>query len=111
LNWGRTHSGCYFCFFQKPIEWVRLLETHPEDFESAQNYEKISDEPGKSFTWNEDMPLCELRKPENVAKIKKRYEDQKQRYQANRKNKSLMEVFGCTTEEIDEPVACLICQL
>ncbi|MEK7762794.1 MAG: phosphoadenosine phosphosulfate reductase family protein, partial [Nitrospirota bacterium] len=23
LKWGRTHSGCYFCFFQRPIEWVR----------------------------------------------------------------------------------------
>ena len=35
LKWGRTHSGCYFCFFQRSIEWVRLLETHPDQFEEA----------------------------------------------------------------------------
>lgn len=111
LKWGRTHSGCYFCFFQKPIEWVNLLETHPDDFESAQAYEKISDEPGKSFTWNEDMPLCELRKPEMVAIIKERHQEQVERLHKNRSNKKLMEVFADFTDEFDEPKACLICQL
>ena len=70
LKWGRTHSGCYFCFFQQKIEWVRLLETHPDQFDQAQAYEKISDDPGKTFTWIQGMPLSELRKPENVAAIK-----------------------------------------
>ena len=40
LNWGRSHSGCFFCFFQQPIEWVRLLENHPDQFEEAMKYEK-----------------------------------------------------------------------
>jgi hypothetical protein len=39
LNWGRTHSGCYFCLIQRPFQCVRLLETHPEQFEQAINYE------------------------------------------------------------------------
>lgn len=111
LSWGRTHSGCYFCFFQQPIEWVRLLETHPDDFESAQAYEKISSEPGQSFTWNEDMPLCELRKPENIARIKQRYEEQRERRRNNRANRKLMEVFADVPDDLDEPKACLICQL
>ena len=38
-------------------------------------YEKISDEPGKKFTWNQEMPLSELKKPENVAAIKQRFAD------------------------------------
>jgi hypothetical protein len=38
LKWGRTHSGCYFCFFQQPIEWVRLLENHPDQFDKAQGF-------------------------------------------------------------------------
>src|SRR5882724_3038884 len=59
LKWGRTHSGCYFCFFQRSIEWVRLLETHPEQFDQAQAYEKLSGEPGKTFTWVQRMPLSE----------------------------------------------------
>ena len=111
LTWGRTHSGCYFCFFQRPIEWVRLLETHPDQFEEAQKYEKITDDPGKSFTWIQGMPLSELRKPENVAKIKNRYVESEERKKANRGNKRLIEVLGGMEEDDDEPRACLICQL
>lgn len=28
----RSRSGCYFCFFQQRIEWVGLLENHPDYF-------------------------------------------------------------------------------
>jgi hypothetical protein len=27
MKWGRTNSGCTFCFFQTPFEWSKLLET------------------------------------------------------------------------------------
>lgn len=37
----RTRSGCTFCFYQQKIEWVRLMEQHPEAFEEAKAYEKI----------------------------------------------------------------------
>ena len=111
LNWGRTHSGCYFCFFQRPIEWVRLLETHPDQFEQAEGYEKISSEPGKTFTWVQRMPLSELRKPETVAAIKRRHDESEERRKAQRKNRSLMHVFTEAEEEDDGPKACLICQL
>jgi len=40
-NW-RTRSGCTFCFFQQKIEWVRLMEQHPEAFEQAKMYEKTA---------------------------------------------------------------------
>jgi hypothetical protein len=43
-QWGRSRSGCYFCFFQKPIEWVRLFETHPDLFALAEAYEDKSGE-------------------------------------------------------------------
>ncbi len=33
LEWGRSRSGCYFCFYQQKIEWVRLKRKHPEYFE------------------------------------------------------------------------------
>ncbi len=111
LKWGRTHSGCYFCFFQRPIEWVHLLENYPEDFEKAQAYEKISDEPGKTFTWSQGMPLSELRKPENVEKIKNRYKERQERYLNTRGNRTLVEVLAGVDKEDNEPSACLICQL
>lgn len=111
LAWGRTHSGCYFCFFQRPIEWVRLLETHPDQFDEALKYEKISDEPGKSFTWNQEMPLSELRKPENVAAIKRRFAEYEERRRKNRGNRRLVEIFADMEDDDDGPKACLICQL
>jgi 3'-phosphoadenosine 5'-phosphosulfate sulfotransferase (PAPS reductase)/FAD synthetase len=109
LKWGRTHSGCFFCFFQKPIEWVRLLETHPDQFDQAQSYEKLSDEAGKTFTWVQRMPLSELRKPENIAAIKNRNAENEMRRKANRANRSLVEVLAGMEEEDDGPQACLIC--
>jgi 3'-phosphoadenosine 5'-phosphosulfate sulfotransferase (PAPS reductase)/FAD synthetase len=110
-SWGRTHSGCYFCFFQQPIEWVRLLEMHPEQFDQAQAYEKISDDPGKTFTWSEAMPLCELRKPENVAAIKARYAERIERLKRQRRNRRLVETLADLEEEPESQKACLICQL
>jgi 3'-phosphoadenosine 5'-phosphosulfate sulfotransferase (PAPS reductase)/FAD synthetase len=110
LKWGRTHSGCYFCFFQRPIEWVRLLETHPDQFDQAQTYEKISDEAGKTFTWVQRMPLSELRKPENVARIKLRHAEGEERQKRNCNNRTLVNVLAGLEEE-DRSQACLICQL
>ena len=31
----RSRSGCTFCFYQRKIEWVNLMEKHPEAFEEA----------------------------------------------------------------------------
>lgn len=111
LKWGRTHSGCYFCFFQRPIEWVRLLETHPDQFDQAQGYEKISDDPGKTFTWVQRMPLSELRKPENIAAIKERYRQGELRRKDLRKNRPLVDVLGGLEDAEERSQACLICQL
>ena len=45
----RTRSGCTFCFFQQKIEWVRLMERHPEYFEEAKRYEKDAVDQGSPF--------------------------------------------------------------
>jgi hypothetical protein len=57
------------------------------------------------------MPLSELRKPEKVAAIKRRYEDFEERRRANRGNKKLVEVLAGMEEADDGQKACLICQL
>jgi hypothetical protein len=109
LEWGRTHSGCFFCFFQRPIEWVRLLEKHPDQFNEAQGYEKIDERAGKTFTWIQGMPLSELRKPETVAAIKHRHAQSEERTRQRRGNKKLVEVLADMENEDDEPKSCLIC--
>lgn len=111
LKWGRTHSGCFFCFFQQPVEWVRLYENHPEQFEEALKYEKVSDQPGKTFTWNQGMPLSEFKNPEVRAGILRRHEERKRRLREQRGNKPLVETLAGLEVEDDGPKACLICQL
>ncbi|SEF67371.1 phosphoadenosine phosphosulfate reductase family protein [Sphingobacterium lactis] len=63
-TYSRSRSGCFFCFYQQKIEWVWLLEQHPELFEEAVAYEK------EGYTWMEEK-LVDLRKPERVNMIKK----------------------------------------
>jgi 3'-phosphoadenosine 5'-phosphosulfate sulfotransferase (PAPS reductase)/FAD synthetase len=66
----RTRSGCTFCFFQQKIEWVRLMEQHPEAFEEAKSYEKIAVEHGSPFTWSQGESLDQLSQPSRVAEIR-----------------------------------------
>ena len=69
----RTRSGCTFCFFQQKIEWVRLLERHPDLFDEAKAYEKNAIEHGSPFTWSQGEALNELQQPERVSAIKKEH--------------------------------------
>lgn len=111
-KWGRSRSGCFFCFFQKSIEWVRLFKTHPELFNLAQEYEDKSQEmKGGHFQWNDAMSLSEMRKPENIDAIKSRYEASRHRRWAKRPNKKLVETFACLDDEEDETRTCTICHL
>lgn len=55
----RSRSGCYFCFFQRKIEWIGLYDNHPGLFEKAAKYES-EHEDGRKFTWNDNETLGEL---------------------------------------------------
>ncbi len=66
----RSRSGCTFCFFQRKIEWVGLMERHPEAFENAKRMEKTALDSGSPFTWCQGESLVELSAPERVAQIK-----------------------------------------
>lgn len=80
----RSRSGCTFCFFQRKIEWVGLLERHPDAFEEAKRYEKTAEQCGSPFTWSEKESLEELSKPERVAQIKQDYEKRLERLKKQR---------------------------
>lgn len=67
----RTRSGCSFCFYQQKIEWVRLMEQHPDRFEEAKAYEKNAIEHGSPFTWSNGESLEELQRPERVEAIRR----------------------------------------
>ncbi len=73
-NW-RSRSGCYFCFYQKKIEWIGLYENHPKLFQKAMNYEYYNNDKIKKgyFYWIKDLSLKKLIEPENRKKIKEKY--------------------------------------
>jgi hypothetical protein len=83
----RSRSGCTFCFFQRKIEWVGLLERHPEAFENAKAMEKTALNNGSPFTWCERESLEDLSKPERIEQIKadhqKKIETQKSKKKEN----------------------------
>jgi len=75
----RSRSGCTFCFFQQKIEWARLREVHPKEFEQAKRYEKTAIESGSPFTWTKGESLEQLEQPDRLAEIHADFEIRKQR--------------------------------
>jgi hypothetical protein len=108
----RSRSGCTFCFFQQKIEWVGLLERHPEKFWEAAEYEKLAEEHESPFTWTQGESLIELSKPERVAQIKSDFEKRKQATKACRATNPLHEGFDDIDDIYGEEEgggACLVC--
>jgi hypothetical protein len=87
----RSRSGCFFCFFQKKIEWVGLLENHPGLFEEACRYEKSEEGPG--YTWCDDESLEQLAKPERIAQIRMEHAAWMQLNSRDQTGRTLSDVF------------------
>lgn len=111
----RSRSGCTFCFFQQKIEWVRLREQHPEDYEKAKELEKDALEHGSPFTWSKGESLWDMEKPERIAEIKAEYEIRRARLRRSIPINPLRPVKECP-EDIDDVYgedegggACLVC--
>jgi len=107
-TWGRTRSGCFFCFYQQKIEWVRLKEHHPHLFEEAKAYEEENRYLDNPFYWSGKEPLAELERPERMQEIKDKWEARKKTRKV-RKNRSLFNIVNDIEEE--EKEGCLICQI
>lgn len=108
-EWGRSRSGCFFCFYQQKIEWVRLKETYPDLFEQAKAYERPYDGSGNTFTWSERESLAELERPERMAAIKQEHERRRLASDMRGENLTLAQVYQ--RKEEAEGDACLICTL
>lgn len=107
----RSRSGCTFCFFQQKIEWARLLERHPMDFDDAKNYEKTAMMHGSPFTWSQGESLEELSRPERITQIK---EDHAKRL-IRQKGKQIINPLRPESEPVDiddlygQAKVCLAC--
>ena len=111
MEWGRTRSGCYFCFYQQKIEWVRLKQRHPDLFERAKEYEERSALVSEGFTWCSRESLVELERPERMEQIERNWEAAAARRSAKRENLPLSAVLAGGEIEEEEPEGCLICSL
>jgi len=109
----RSRSGCTFCFFQQKIEWVRLADRHPEEFEKAIAYEKTALEGGSPFTWSQGESLTELVQPKRVEAIELDYKRRLERLRKRRPRNPLAAGIDETIDEvygIDEAAGgCVIC--
>ena len=110
----RTSSGCYFCFFQRKHEWVRLSEEHPDLFEQAVAYEdkagyEATAMKDRRYTWSPGESLRELvaRKDE----IKAKHEAALTREKKARANRPLVEALTEVLDEEDDSLGCQICHL
>jgi hypothetical protein len=100
----RSRSGCYFCFYQRKIEWIGLHENHPELFEAAKKFEKYDEKTGKRYTWSQSESLDEMLQRKDEIKAKFTLNPSK-----DKKHKNLMQVVLDDDEGDDE--GCLICML
>ena len=112
ITYNRTRSGCYFCFFMRQIEWVWLLEKHPDQYWKAAKFEK------GDFTWIKDMSLEGFAKPANIARVKvsfKKYEEYKKNHKI--KNGTMMEEMdflnrnGINLDDFEDDQFCSMCAL
>ena len=104
----RSRSGCYFCFFQRKYEWVRLSEEHPDLFEKAKEYEQ-NHKDGRIYTWNKGERLEDIvkRKKEIIASHEKRLSSKAK----DKSNAPLMTAMADILDEESGEEACTMCHV
>ena len=120
----RTRSGCYFCFYQRKVEWIGLAERHPELFERAIAIERkvlrdagIDGDAdfgsqamrGRQYTWSGDETLTELLSRRH--EILERHEAAISRAGKTRTNVPLIEVLTEALDEDDDTIPCTVCAM
>lgn len=103
----RSRSGCYFCFFQRKIEWIGLFKNHPDLFKKAQEYEKVDD----GYTWQKGESLADMIQPARMAEIVEGERLRNMERTKDLKPRTLAELFTGEIEDWDENEGCLICHL
>jgi 3'-phosphoadenosine 5'-phosphosulfate sulfotransferase (PAPS reductase)/FAD synthetase len=110
-TWGRTRSGCFFCFYQQKIEWVRLKQRYPNLYEEAKAYEKPNSINGNVFYWSDSESLADLEKPERMAQIEINWRKAQERELKRVPNRSLAETLGGLEVSPRKREGCMLCQL
>lgn len=99
----RGRSGCYFCFFQRKVEWVRLAERHPDLFKKAQEFEEYHRKEGRTQTWSQGEYLSDL-----LARREEIISEAEERDQLDQAHPSKRLIKSLRTMDDSDP-GCLIC--
>lgn len=106
----RSRSGCYFCFYQRSIEWVGLLENHPDLFKKAEEFERMGYKGDKvQFTWVEGRTLDWVR--QNKEDIKKRHLERMKKASESKAAQNIHDVFAKAADQENSEQSCIICDL
>lgn len=118
----RTRSGCYFCFYQRKVEWIGLADRHPELFDRAVAIEQktlldagvdgdadFSDQAmrGRQYTWSGGETLLQLRS--RREEILERHEVALARASKAKSNVPLIDVLSEALDEDDDALPCTVC--
>jgi 3'-phosphoadenosine 5'-phosphosulfate sulfotransferase (PAPS reductase)/FAD synthetase len=110
-QWGRTRSGCFFCFYQQKIEWVRLKETYPDLYDEAKAYEKPNAINGNTFYWSSDESLEDIERPERMAEIKANWAKSQERLRRDVGDRPLISTLAGHEDEFAPRQGCTICSI
>lgn len=91
-KYNRSRSGCFFCFFQRKIEWVWLYEKNPAKFFLAVEYEK------DGYTWMQDERLEELINPDRIKQIKEEFLIKQNNEKKNFRSNKLIDILDAEGE-------------
>ncbi len=110
----RTRSGCYFCFFQRKAEWVRLADRHPDLFEKAVEYEQKAGYEstamqGRAYTWTGRESLPELL--ERKEEILSAHDAAMRRAEERGRNLPLLDVLQSVLDDEDDGQGCVVCHV
>ncbi len=105
-NW-RSRSGCTFCFYQQKIEWLKLMEKHPDLFEEAKKFEKGdgNNVVGEKFYWmGKGQPLSTLEDPAVQQRIIEYHEKKVARFKKKKRRNALLDNSDgfCEFNDLDE---------
>jgi hypothetical protein len=105
----RSRSGCYFCFYQQKIEWVRLHDEHPGLFEQAALYEENHAD-GRRYTWSHGETLRQLlaRRTEIESDFAQK---EARRRQLPVANATLAQVLAAHFDDEDDEQGCVVCHV
>lgn len=103
----RSRSGCTFCFYQRKIEWLKLMEKHPDLFEEAKLFEKGEGNTtvGEKFYWmGQGQPLATLEDPAIQQRIIDNHEKKVARFNKKKRRNALLDNSEgiCEFNDLDE---------